>query len=95
MDSSQSDSSQSGFRVIVTGDFNINFSDVTKSEPFISFLQTKLHLTMNNDPAQPTTKYGTTIDAVFTRFIDKIQSQTYVSYFSYHRPIISMIENDD
>ncbi|CAH1115235.1 unnamed protein product [Psylliodes chrysocephalus] len=35
-----------------------------------------------------TTKYGTTIDAVFSRYLD-------VSYFSYHKPIVSLIKNPE
>lgn len=50
---------------------------------------------MNNDPAQYTTKYCTTIDAVFSRFLDKIESQIHVSYYSYHKPISTMIQYDD
>ena len=45
---------------------------------------------MNNDPQESTTKYGTTIDAVFSRYLENIKFQTYVSYFSYHKPIVSI-----
>ena len=80
--------------LILAGDFNINFAD-ENSEPLKQYLSEKLKLTMNNDPSQSTTKNGTTIDAVFSRFLNKIESQTHVSYFSYHKPIISMIECDE
>lgn len=77
--------------LILAGDFNVNFAD-SKSDHLKTFLLEKFNLTMNNNPADSTTKYGTTIDAVFSRYLDKIESQTYVSYFSYHRPIVSMVE---
>ena len=80
--------------LILSGDFNINFAD-EKSEPLKQFFLEKFNLTMNNSPSQSTTNYGTTIDAVFTRFIDNIESHTYVSYFSYHKPIISVIKYDE
>ena len=77
--------------LILAGDFNINCSD-KKSERLTTFLSEKLNLKMNNDPQESTTKYGTTIDAVFSRYLEDIKSQTYVSYFSYHKPIVSMIK---
>jgi len=77
--------------LILVGDFNINFAD-KKSKRLTTFLLEKLHLRMNNDPQESTTKYRTTIDAVFSRYLENIKSQTYVSYFSYHRPIVSMIQ---
>ena len=60
---------------------------------FFTFLKDKFQLEMNNDAQQSTTKYGTTLDAVFSRFFDKINSKTFISYFSYHKPIVSFIES--
>ncbi|XP_032457815.1 uncharacterized protein LOC116738670 [Nasonia vitripennis] len=79
--------------LILSGDININFAD-DKSEPLKKFLIDKFNLTMNNSSSQSTTNYGTTIDAVFSRFIDNIQSETYTCYFSYHKPIVSIINCD-
>lgn len=78
------------FLLILAGDFNINFAD-KKSERLTSFLWKILNLKMNNDPQESTTKYETTIDAVISRYLEDIKSQTYVSYFSYRKPIVSMI----
>jgi len=75
----------------LAGDFNIDFAD-KKSERLTTFLLEKLNLRINNDPRESATKYGTTIDAVFSRYLENIKSQTYISYFSYHRPIVSMIQ---
>ena len=33
-----------------------------------------------------------TIDAVFTQYFHKFQSNIFVSHFSYHKPIISFLE---
>jgi len=46
---------------------------------------------MNSDPMTPTTRSETTIDVIFTRYQTNVQSRTYISYFSYHRPIISTV----
>jgi len=79
------------FPLILAGDFNINFAN-KKSVRLSTFLSEKLNLKINNDPQESTTKYGTTIDAVLSRYLEDIKSQTYVSYFSYHKPIVSMIK---
>jgi hypothetical protein len=47
---------------------------------------------MNNDPMTPVTRSETTNDAIFTRYLPNVQSRTYISYFSYHRPIISLFQ---
>lgn len=80
--------------LILAGDFNMNFGDEKdeRSNKLKKFLFNKFDLQMNNDPAKSTTKFGTTIDAVFSRYLEKMESQTYVSYFSYHKPIICKIE---
>ncbi|KAK0073924.1 hypothetical protein PV325_009019 [Microctonus aethiopoides] len=46
---------------------------------------------MINDRNISTRKSGTTIDAVFSRSLDTIESRTYISYFSYHKPIVSTV----
>lgn len=76
--------------MIMSGDFNINFND-DKSRPLVDFLRNTLSLTMSNDPTGPTTIRGTTIDASFSRFLGKIESKMFISYFSYHLPIISVV----
>ena len=78
--------------LILAGDFNVNFADES-AQPLITFLKDKFQLEMNNDAQQSTTKYGTTLDAVFSRFLYKINSKTFISYFSYHKPIVSFIES--
>jgi len=45
---------------------------------------------MNNDPAISTTRADTCIDAVFTRHVEYLQTMNFVSYFSYHKPLLSI-----
>ncbi|XP_063975159.1 uncharacterized protein LOC135161486 [Diachasmimorpha longicaudata] len=44
--------------------FNVNFAKA-ESLPLMTFLQKEFQWQINNDPKESTTKYGTTIDAVF------------------------------
>jgi hypothetical protein len=50
--------------MILSGDFNVDFSKDT-SKSLFDFLISTLNLNMSNDPIENTTKYGTTIDGVF------------------------------
>jgi hypothetical protein len=36
----------------------------------------------------PTTKYGTTIDGVFFKYLNRFESKVFISYFSIHKPIV-------
>ncbi|KAK0157397.1 hypothetical protein PV328_011142 [Microctonus aethiopoides] len=76
--------------LILTGDFIVNFTLDTFIK-LTDFLQQQLNLQMINDRNISTTKSGTTIDAVFSRYLDTIESRTYISYFSYHKPIVSTV----
>eukprot|EP00102_Acyrthosiphon_pisum_P022546 XP_016659756.1 PREDICTED: uncharacterized protein LOC107883710 [Acyrthosiphon pisum] len=66
--------------MILSGDFNINFAS-DRSESLTQFLREHLNLSMNNDPKIPTTRSGTTIDAIFTRYLNNVQSKTCITYF--------------
>ncbi|KAL4122001.1 hypothetical protein QTP88_014415 [Uroleucon formosanum] len=78
--------------LILAGDFNINFAS-EDGQLLINFLRVTLELQMNNDRNEPTTRHGTTIDAVFSRFLSNFNSKIYVSYFSYHKPIVSVLQS--
>lgn len=80
--------------MIVAGDFNVNLAN-NESLPFIEFLKETLNLDIINDRSVSTTRRETTIDAVFARFIDRLSANIYVSHFSYHRPIVTLIENNE
>ena len=45
---------------------------------------------INNDPAISTTRGDTRVDAVFTRHVEYLQTMNFVSYFSYHKPLLSI-----
>jgi hypothetical protein len=77
--------------MIMSGDFNINFAD-EKTEPLINLLKVKLELVMSNDKNQSTTKYGT-IDVVFSIYLERFDSRIFVSYSSYHKPIVSFLDH--
>jgi hypothetical protein len=69
--------------VVLTGDFNVNFS-LPEAQPLLDFLEQKFSLKMINSRNCPTTKDGTTIDAVFARKLENIELKHFVSYFSYY-----------
>ena len=77
--------------MILRADFNFNFSD-NRNIPEMDFFNEALGLTMSNDRKLSSAKYKTTIDAVFTRYFHIFQSNVFVSYFIYHKPLISFFE---
>ncbi|GFV96709.1 uncharacterized protein TNCV_3388021 [Trichonephila clavipes] len=80
--------------LILTGDLYVSFAS-EEAKPIIEFLKRTLKLTMNTDAREGTTRYGTTIDAVFSRFLKRTQSRIFISYFSYHTPVVCFLENND
>lgn len=77
--------------LILTGDFNVNFAN-DSAQPLLHYLYDQLQLEMVNKRTEATTTSGSTIDAVFSRFINDINSKTYVSYYSYHKPILTVVK---
>nr|KAF7431628.1 hypothetical protein H0235_004552 [Vespula pensylvanica] len=77
--------------IILSGDFNVNFASA-EVQSLIEFLRSKFNLYMNNNPVMSITKSGSTINAVFTRYLNDLKSAIYTSYFSYHKPIISLLD---
>ena len=57
----------------------------------IAFFKDEFDLDMNSDPFISMTQHGITIDAVFMRKLEHSKLQIYVSYFSYHKPIITCL----
>ncbi|XP_044594073.1 uncharacterized protein LOC123271741 [Cotesia glomerata] len=78
--------------MILSGDFNINFSSESGAI-LIDFLKTKFDLSINNNPNEPTKKHGTTIDAVFSRYLHTIETKIFISHFSYHKPLITYVDD--
>lgn len=77
-------------RIVVSGDFNL---DILKPEyrKFVQFMKDFLNLDLNSDPLQTTTFGRTCLDLVFVRNI-QAQTRRYVSYFSYHRPMLTLVD---
>ncbi|GFV77323.1 ATP-dependent DNA helicase [Trichonephila clavipes] len=76
--------------MILSGDFNVNFA-IDKSLQLIEFLKDNFTLSLQNNRIISTTKSNTTIDAVFSRYLSDIECKTYISLFSYHKPLITKI----
>ncbi|XP_065091680.1 uncharacterized protein LOC135712664 isoform X2 [Ochlerotatus camptorhynchus] len=76
--------------IVITGDFNV---DVSKPEnfEFIDFMKTYLYLDLASDRSQATTFGGSCLDLTFIRSI-RVECIRYCAYFSYHRPILSVLE---
>ncbi|XP_015110819.1 uncharacterized protein LOC107037017 [Diachasma alloeum] len=74
--------------MIFGGHFNMNFA-ASKAQPLIDFLEGKFGLKINKDPAISPTDTGTTIDALFCRHLEQLESTSYVLYSSYDRPVAS------
>lgn len=69
--------------MILSGDFNVNFT-LDTALPLIKFLNDKFQLKMCSSRTESTTRSKTTIDAVFQRHINQIETKAFVSYFRYH-----------
>lgn len=80
---------RSSMPIVVTGDFNIDVMN-GKNIEFIDYMKQYLSLELQTNPALTTTLGGTCLDLTFTRNID-LKCKRYCSYFSYHRPILSIL----
>ena len=68
--------------------------DYSKSRSVIGTLVEtgdEFDLGMNSDSSISTIQHGTTIDAVFMRRLEYLKSQVYVSYFRYHKSIVTCL----
>lgn len=75
--------------IILGGDVNVDLKS-ENGENLREFLNDNWGLQLNNDSAISTTSSNTCIDRVFTRNLDNLQTQNYISYFSYHKPLLSI-----
>ena len=50
---------------------------------------------MNNNPNELTTRYETTIDATFYKYIDILESRSLFTYYNYHKSIVSFFEDSE
>jgi len=65
---------------------------VELSPKFIQLVRETFDLEFNNDKAISTTRDNTTVNTVLSRHIDNLTKKHYVSYFSHHQPISSIID---
>jgi endonuclease/exonuclease/phosphatase (EEP) superfamily protein YafD len=83
--------------MLVRGDLNLDLRGSHETE-FIEMIRTKIELELSNGLATSTSRNSTCIDAVFYRHIEQLEMREYVSYFSTHRPLLSItksVVNDD
>ena len=69
--------------ILLCGDCNM---DITQNKSFVKFMKFKFNL--DSISFASTTLGNTCIDLTFTRNIS-VQTLPYVSYFSYHRPVLN------
>jgi hypothetical protein len=74
--------------IILAGDFNVNVKDNCNVE-LVEFMKHTFEFDVLSDLSQGTTRSNSCIDMVLERNVDNLSCMNYVSYFSYHRPILS------
>jgi hypothetical protein len=71
--------------ILLYGDFNV---DIMQNRLFVNFVKSKFNLDCIRSAS--TTLGNTYIDLTFTRNIS-VETLPYVSYFSYHRPVLNRL----
>jgi hypothetical protein len=75
--------------IALMGDFNVNVNDKTELADFLAKEFGLVHHTTDGLP-KPTTLGRTCIDHAFLRNMNT-ECMPYVSYFSYHRPLLNRL----
>jgi endonuclease/exonuclease/phosphatase (EEP) superfamily protein YafD len=75
--------------IVLMGDFNVNVNDKTELAEFLAKKFGLVHHTTDGLP-KPTTLSRTCIDHAFLRNMNT-ECMPYVSYFSYHRPLLNRL----
>jgi hypothetical protein len=77
--------------ILLCGDFN---TDVAQNKSFVNFMKSRFNLDCMSSTS--TTLGNTCVDLTFTRNVS-VQTLPYVSYFSYHRPVLNrlMLNNNE
>lgn len=76
--------------LILAGDFNVNFTS-SLGQDLIDWLADKFGLKYCNRDI-PTTLNNTSIDAIFYRGLQEIDTYVYMSHFSYHKPLLAIVK---
>lgn len=77
----------SSLPIVLCGDFNKN---VKADDALLKFMKEMFNLDCVSNVSKSTTLKGTTLDLTFARHIT-LETLPFVSYFSYHRPILNRI----
>lgn len=78
--------------MLVGRDLNLNLRGVHGNE-FIGSMRIELGIDLSNNVGTSTTSTSrnlTYIDAIFYRHIKQLETREYISYFSTHRPLLSI-----
>jgi hypothetical protein len=75
--------------IMLAGDFNVNVKDNCNTE-VVDLMKDNFELDIILDIYQGTIGSNSCIDMVFGRNVDNLSCMNSVSYFSYHRPILSI-----
>jgi endonuclease/exonuclease/phosphatase (EEP) superfamily protein YafD len=75
--------------VILSADFNIDLKK-KENETFLTYMEETFGLKLTSNPQCSTTRSKSCIDMVFARNVDNLKCENYITYFSYHRPILSI-----
>jgi endonuclease/exonuclease/phosphatase (EEP) superfamily protein YafD len=73
--------------IILAGDFNIK--DNYNAELVVQFMKDTFEFDILSDLSQGTIRSNSCIDMVFERNVANLSCMNCISYFSYHRPILS------
>jgi hypothetical protein len=76
--------------IILIGDFNVSVK-VNYNSELVEFMKYIFEPDVLSDLSQGTNRSNSCIDLVFGRNADNLSYMNYVSYFSYHRPILNTI----
>jgi endonuclease/exonuclease/phosphatase (EEP) superfamily protein YafD len=74
--------------IILAGDFNIDLKK-KENETFVTYVEKTFGLKLMSNPQCSTTRSKSCIDMVFARNVDNLKCANYITYFSYHRPILN------
>jgi hypothetical protein len=78
--------------IILAGDFNVNMKDNYNVE-IVECMKDTFELDILLDLSQGTTRSNSCIGMVFGRNVDNLSCMNYISYFTYHRPILSRTDH--
>jgi hypothetical protein len=78
--------------IILLGDFNVNVKDNYNAE-LVEFTKDTLELDVLSDLSQGTTRSNSCIDMVFGQNVNNLFCKNYVSYFNYHKHILSTTDH--